>query len=510
MAASIKRAAQQHGCEATVHCVDISRQARVDLATSKVRNFYLQQLRDGLYDAVLLSPPCSSFSRAVWANFRGPRPVRSSLFPRGYKKLTAVERDKAILGTLFADFAGEVALLVAQGVATFLAFEQREDLGALKKGPHRGQRPASMWQWPQLHHALEKGLRTVAFHQASFGVPFPKPTRLLLKYNGPLPSFVFEGRPTFADDGSYEGPLPAPSEHRYLGDRAMLCRWLAEILVSTCSATAPPTTSSGRLQVPTKKDLSYVTNEPEGPRTVGGVGDPRTFRMATGGEEGCYTRSCMRQMWRTWLEKRGIRDEKLLTVTEGQPLYLRLLRALLEAAGDPDREFLLRAEEGLPVGILEPLPRTPHVCEEQSKWALENEPWEESQAWVPNYSSQKEHADFVRTKFDEDVEEGLMEKMTLGEFKRRYGEHQAIAVLAVIVEDEATGKKRVIHDATHGVRVNHRVLCRDKLRAPGAREKKQLLREFQASGIVAFSVAGDIQGLKGLRFHYCAPGSILV
>ena len=35
-----------------------------------------------------------------------------------------------------------------------------------------------------------------------------------------------------------------------------------------------------------------------------------------------------------------------------------------------------------------------------------------------------------------------------------------IAALAVIVEDEATGKKRVIH----GVRVNRRVLCRDKLR----------------------------------------------
>ena len=33
----------------------------------------------------------------------------------------------------------------------------------------------------------------------------------------------------------------------------------------------------------------------------------------------------------------------------------------LQAAGDPDRDFLLPAEEGLPVGMLEPLPRTPHV-----------------------------------------------------------------------------------------------------------------------------------------------------
>ena len=47
----------------------------------------------------------------------------------------------------------------------------------------------------------------------------------------------------------------------------------------------------------------------------------------------------------------------------------------------------------------------------------------------------------------------------------------------MIVEDESVGKKRMIHDATHGVRVNHRIRCRDKIRAPGPREKKQVLRE---------------------------------
>ena len=37
-----------------------------------------------------------------------------------------------------------------------------------------------------------------------------------------------------------------------------------------------------------------------------------------------------------------------------------------------------------------------------------------------------------------------MEKMTLGEFKARFGE----AALAVIVEDEEKDTKRIIHDAT--------------------------------------------------------------
>ena len=85
-----------------------------------------------------------------------------------------------------------------------------------------------------------------------------------------------------------------------------------------------------------------------------------------------------------------------------------------------------------------------------------------------------------------------MLKMSLRDFKAKYSETTAIAALAVIVEDESVGKKRMIHDATHGVRVNHRIRCRDKIRAPGARETKQLLREMMEARQVAFSVVGDI------------------
>ena len=109
--------------------------------------------------------------------------------------------------------------------------------------------------------------------------------------------------------------------------------------------------------------------------------------------------------------------------------------------------------------------------------------------------------EFARAKFEEDIEEGLMLKMSLGDFKAKYGEHRAIAALAVIVEDELVGKKRMIHDATHGARVNHRIRCRDKIRAPGAREKKQLLREMMEAREVAFSVVDDIAKAH-LRFKH--------
>ena len=59
-----------------------------------------------------------------------------------------------------------------------------------------------------------------------------------------------------------------------------------------------------------------------------------------------------------------------------------------------------------------------------------------------------------------------MEKMRSETFKDRFGENTAIAALAVIVEDEEKDRKRLIHE----VRVNHRIKCRDKLRARGLRE----------------------------------------
>ena len=46
--------------------------------------------------------------------------------------------------------------------------------------------------------------------ESGFGVPPPKPTRLLLKTDCTLPDFVYEGKPTFDQDGSYKGPLPPP------------------------------------------------------------------------------------------------------------------------------------------------------------------------------------------------------------------------------------------------------------------------------------------------------------
>ena len=138
----------------------------------------------------------------------------------------------------------------------------------------------------------------------------------------------------------------------------------------------------------------------------------------------------------------------------GQPFFLDLLRGVLEK-WDPDWRFLEQAKSGLPLGVLQELPRTPDIFEEQCRWNLEGEDWGEAVWQKSNYLSAEEREKYLVKHLEQEVAEGLMVKMTEEEFVRRFGDNRAVAALAVLVEDELTGKKRVIHDGTHGVMVNH-------------------------------------------------------
>ena len=198
----------EQGIDIQIVCIDIQRKPRIDLSKTKERDKLLQAIRAGAYDAILPSPPCSTFSRAPWANFKGPRPVRSYENPRGFDTLTGAERRKCILGNIFADFSWEVLELAAQLDIAFTLLEQPEDLGAMSCGPRAGRRPASMWQWPQRDKILGySGFKTFAFHQGNLGAGYPKPTWLLAKIKLALPSFCHGGVPTFDAKGYYTGPL---------------------------------------------------------------------------------------------------------------------------------------------------------------------------------------------------------------------------------------------------------------------------------------------------------------
>ena len=137
---------------------------------------------------------------------------------------------------------------------SFLLLEQPEDLGRLATGPYKGQRPASMWQWPAMSKVAKlPKVTTLALHQNSFGTSYPKPMRLLLLGARHLPDCCYVGPPTYDNDGSYVGPLPRLYDQSSMRDRATsgpfrttgteqwpirMCQWMAAMLLDTCSATA--------------------------------------------------------------------------------------------------------------------------------------------------------------------------------------------------------------------------------------------------------------------------------
>ena len=300
---ALAKLAKKKDMNIIVECVDVQVGRKIDLSYAKVRQKYLDAIRAGIYQAILLSPPCSTFSRACWRNFRGPRPVRNFQFQRGLQVLTAVERRKCNLGnTYFADFAWEIVGVAAENDSiTFLAFENAEDLGTVLYGPNQGGRPASMWQWEAFSKCLSTGkVQTFAIHQSDFGVDYPKATRFIWKGPTVLPPCCKQGPPTFDTEGKYLGPLPhAPGKMRKSTGPFLttgteqwppaLCTWIATHVIQALEAL-PAATADGGIgateatvaSTSASTEPGYPINPPEGPAILGGWGEPRTCPTVSG------------------------------------------------------------------------------------------------------------------------------------------------------------------------------------------------------------------------------------
>ena len=183
-------------------------------------------------------------------------------------------------------------------------------------------------------------------------------------------------------------------------------------------------------------------------------------------------------------------DEKEVEVPEGQPFNLKLLHLLLREQRDADAEIVNKFKTGVTAGILYPLPRTPAIYEEQTKWRLPEHPWFDRECSADNYSSLDKHVEAVRKQFLEEQELGLMQELTDEAFYERFRENHAISSLAVIEEDGGQ-KIRVLHDGTHVTCINNRIRQRDKLRMPGVAEAHTLMRERRHKSQFVMSLLGD-------------------
>ena len=200
-----------------------------------------------------------------------------------------------------------------------------------------------------------------------------------------------------------------------------------------------------------------------------------------------------RNLLGSWLKNHH--EEPTLAVHDGQPFTLHLLASILKVIGDPDWRFLCCSSDplttGVNIGAKKSLPRTPAVFERKVKWKVHDEDlcdgFPESK---DNYVSVKNNVGSIEKQFREEESEGLMAEVPILAAESEFGEDLLFAALAGIEKSDESF--RVIHDGTHGVKVNQRIKPRDQCRFPGIAEKKFLMRRASSMGFSAFGLKADI------------------
>ena len=180
-------------------------------------------------------------------------------------------------------------------------------------------------------------------------------------------------------------------------------------------------------------------------------------------------------------------DDEDMKIALPQCFRLTALTKVLRAYGDPDWRFPQTLIGGVPIGVDEELPRTPAVYEAKVKWALGDD-FDNPERDRSNYKSMLGLEEKVQALFKEEEALGWMEEFTEEDARKRFGDRLYVSSLAVI--DEIT-KVRVVHDATHGVALNHRIKVRDQVRYPSAGEVKTILEERRARGQKGFAILAD-------------------
>lgn len=195
---------------------DITRQSSQDLSQPTLQEELLRKIRQGNFNAVFVSPPCNTWSRAPHSNEWGPRPIRNRQWPCGFPWLSNRHRELADLGNALVQLCFKIFELVANDSSlahVLLVFEHPEDLGMGYNQRHQPVYPASVWQLEvsQRLHATPPFFG-VAFFQCQFQVDRSKPTRLLTNVSQ-LRQLGYVGPPIFNQEDVYQGPLPSQCSH---------------------------------------------------------------------------------------------------------------------------------------------------------------------------------------------------------------------------------------------------------------------------------------------------------
>jgi hypothetical protein len=209
------------------------------------------------WDALIITPPCNTWSRLPWSDSPGPKPLRSRRHPWGFPWLSGKALIKCNLGNSFVKQTLEAANAAFDAGTQFLV-EHPEDLGVTSSGGE----PASIWMLEDLLATHSRtSAHTAALFQCTFGAPYGKPTRLWGTLPG-LTTLPHQGWPMFSKQGNYQGPLPKTCGHQHSrklvgrnsdggfnseGSAAyppLMCKWIAECIATHTSQARRSTSTT--------------------------------------------------------------------------------------------------------------------------------------------------------------------------------------------------------------------------------------------------------------------------
>ena len=194
-------------CEVECEEWDICRGEEHDLLAEEAQKILINRIRQGEFCAIIMSPPCASWSRAPWANPWGPRPLRTAGYPWGLPWLEGWRLEKVAKSNAMIRLCIAIITIVNGMPQVAFLLEHPENLGAPRSRPSWHIRPASIWELKEIQALAQKGAFTQAFHQCQFGAVSPKPTRLLTSLEG-LRHIGFPQWPILDRQGRYLGPIP--------------------------------------------------------------------------------------------------------------------------------------------------------------------------------------------------------------------------------------------------------------------------------------------------------------
>ena len=313
-----------------------------------------------------------------------------------------------------------------------------------------------------------------------------------------LMDYLEDGLPTRPGrDQKAEAPLPSPSNAQPHGERKAYFMGKSRSFEDGGGLCSP-----GRWRKeqrhgasPLSKKIMHqarILLEEFVSRSSGGKDTSLVFmlKIAAGRfEESPFDSTAVDEMLRSLQELLGLTAADV-TVEPGQAFRLDLIGKLMQVLGDPDWEFFAQLKQGVPLGVGITMPRTPKVFDQKVKWTLDEE-FEGSRSEVDNYQSMHGYEKDIEKLFQEEAAQGWMKEMTDEDAKAEYGNNLHVAALAVVAEKD---KFRVVHDGTHGVKVNPRIRVQDQVKSPSAGELRTLMMERHRStkGSKQFVLVGDV------------------